>query len=175
MVVSILVVVLIVLQVLTAIGTLAILAAMVGVQRRTVESFKLLKRSDIHMECNRRFDRIMDMRDAIERTDADTREVRAFYRRFWELQFDQYVFWINAWVTDEDMHCWVQWRHGDWVENPVLGREGYAFRQSWHDCRERYMEPGFAQFMDQVFSSGAKMAMQDARNLRHAAKSDLAV
>ena len=153
----------VVLQSITALGTLVVLVMIVRTHRATLENQRLLRRSDLQMECNRRFDRIMDMRDKLEAADGELREVKAFYKRFWELQSDQYQFWINGWVTDEDMFCWVQWRHGEWVENPVLGKDEYSFRQSWHDSRERYMEPGFAEFMDQVFSQGARVAMDDAR------------
>jgi len=147
----------------TTAASVAILLVVTRIHRESVEGLKLLKRSDLHMDLNRRFDRIMDMRDRVEQTAADTREVKSFYRRFWELQSTQYLYWNNGWVTDEDMMCWVQWRQGDWEENAPLGKDGYTFRQSWLDCRERYLQPGFADFMEQVFGQGAKFAMEDTR------------
>jgi hypothetical protein len=106
------------------------------------------KRTDVLIECHRRFDSLMVDRIAILKrltsppTQDDLLQISAWAQRFWSLQFDQYEWWQHGHVDRETYCYWMLSRHREFG----LAKSGSTFEAftcitGWQEVQARWPTP----------------------------------
>jgi|SRR6266853_3447517 len=77
----------------------------------------------------------------------------AFYRRFWDLQFEQYQEWREGYITPKIFNSWMRLRHCEWEQNEKIG--GVTYQEGWQGFK-KYLgseDDGFSAYMEDVFKN----------------------
>jgi hypothetical protein len=121
------------------------------------------KKTDVLMECHRRFETLMVDRVPLVKQlasqlasspepNADLQiELRAWAQRFWSLQFDEYEWWQHGHVDTATYRYWMLSRYRDLGQAKRGSRFGkHAFIDGWDEVQKRWARP------DQIKSDGQK-------------------
>jgi hypothetical protein len=141
-------------QIVTGLGTLFILL-------RTIKSTERLKRVDMLAGLNVSWDRIVEIQTNFYTEQID--KIKMYYKRFWELQYNQYIFWVKGHVDQDIFRSWMNWRHDESLKDKeyhVYTYSGYTYLQAWNDNKEMINDKGFSKFIDDVFRLGADGAIR---------------
>ncbi|MGA3399204.1 MAG: hypothetical protein ABSC95_08280 [Acetobacteraceae bacterium] len=106
------------------------------------------KRTDVLIECHRRFDSLMVDKVGILQqlasppTQAELFRISAWAQRFWSLQFDQYEWWQHGHVDRETYCYWMLSRHREFE----LAKGGSTFEalacvSGWQEVQARWPTP----------------------------------
>jgi hypothetical protein len=108
------------------------------------------KRTDVLMECHRRFDTLMAGRAAFLKKltsssplDKGTQlEIDGWSHRFWSLQFDEYEWWQHGHVDTKKYCYWMLSRYREFSE----GKRGAPFEKivfvdGWAEVQHRWASP----------------------------------
>ena len=125
-------------QILTGFGTLTILYFTLVTTIRS-------KRTDVLMECHRRYSEVMAAESQIPETD--------WYQRFWSRQFDQFNYWDDGFVDDRTFKFWMDSRRYEYAHEPEL------YKIVWEQEKRKYGTK-FPDFVEAVFRDGAVPAMK---------------
>ena len=124
-------------QILTGIATSLILGMNMATTAR-------LKRADILMECNRRYDSLMDTRHNLMAVDTPKPEdVNYFYRKFWLFQWNQYTHWCDGHVEDHVFKLWLNSDKERYEEKGWSSIGGVSFKQSWENVSQSLATKGY--------------------------------
>jgi hypothetical protein len=80
-------------------------------------------------------------------------QAEAFYRRFWDLQLEQYQEWREGFITPEIFSSWMNFRRCEWERNEKVG--GVTYREGWEGFK-KYLgndDDGFSAYMEEVFKN----------------------
>jgi hypothetical protein len=121
------------------------------------------KKTDVLMECHRRFETLMIDRVPLVKQLASQLasspepnaglqiELRAWAQRFWSLQFDEYEWWQHGHVDTRTYRYWMLSRYRDLAQAKRGSRFGkHAFIDGWDEVQKRWARP------DQIKSDGQK-------------------
>lgn len=138
-----------------------------GAIRALTALFNQFKKPDVTMQCQERFDRLMAVRATLPQENASESLFISFYRRFWELQHDQFLFWQKG-LLDEDFYAiWLSERKVELDSATVFklhsGRS-FTCRTMWEDeCSGRYSGRPFERFMRLLIAEGHEAALSAFR------------
>ncbi len=105
----------------------------------------LMKQIDVRMECQRRFDSILeDMANAPE----DHIHVKSLYLRYWELQLVQFNCWMEKLLRDDTYMYWMSRRFLEYHVNLSIG--GIDYREGWAYAKKMLYDKNFIKFIDLV-------------------------
>ena len=93
-----------------------------------------LKQADVQMDCNRRWENLFNTRMQINsrksvKGNAPEWTVREYYRQFWSLQSDQFLYYIQGLLPENVFVGWMCERELDFKQNEDLG--GVTFAQGF--------------------------------------------
>ncbi|EKQ71345.1 hypothetical protein OsccyDRAFT_0004 [Leptolyngbyaceae cyanobacterium JSC-12] len=137
-------------QILTGVGTVLLL----------FQSFRLtkrLKKADILLEFFRRFDQLVDRREAINALGANA-DSSHYYERFWNLQNDEFTLWREGYIDDKTYEGWLAARHDEYHTNGSTGNMTY--KQGWEYAKKYNKDVNFHNFMQKVFDGNTPGAMK---------------
>jgi hypothetical protein len=107
------------------------LAVFILLSRYTAKVTREIKRADVLMEVNRKFDALS--KDCEELARQKTGDSRYYYERFWSLQSQQFQYWLQGYVTDNTFYHWMLNRKHDFTINVALC--GITFRDGWDQAK----------------------------------------
>lgn len=116
------------------------------------ERQRLLKELDLRQNCQNRYD---DLAYETKARVKSTNDAKGYYKRFWDLQFEQYQYCKDGLINREIFATWMASRHDEYKDNESVGKMPYQdgwnymaghFKKHNH---EAYAE--FVDFMNQVF------------------------
>lgn len=104
-------------------------------RKKQAQLVKNSKMTDVLLDCNKRFNEI----DLLRRS----REVNAqdYFEQFWYLQYDQYTFWKEGFVSDQTFGNWLNDRRDEWVQNNEIG--GVTYRDAWTFIKKTWKQKKF--------------------------------
>jgi len=141
-------------SVITGLGTLSILYLSLRVNKRSLLWAKQSRSSDILRECSTRFIQIYEMRN---NPDTPSNPV-TYYRLFWALQYDQYIYWQQGVIDNGVFDHWMECRKEDWRINEYVGRVSY--RRGFEIVRNQLKHDDFWGKMDNIH----RLAEQEQNN-----------
>jgi hypothetical protein len=132
------------------------------------------KKTDVLMECHRRFETLMiDKVPLVKQLgsqlasspepNADLQiELRAWAQRFWSLQFDEYEWWQHGHVDTATYRYWMLSRYRDLGQAKRGSRFGkHVFIDGWDEVQKRWARPDqikpdsqkhFIEFMGEILA-----------------------
>ncbi len=123
-----------------------------------------LKKADVFIECNRKFDQLLVEYPHIQ----NERDAMGFYERFWSLQRQQFEFWRNGLIPDEQYESWMLARRRDFsdVSSSFFNLGGKSFLEAWQQVRVNFEVPipKFTALINSIHSGmDVKVAMRNAK------------
>jgi hypothetical protein len=152
----------------------------VSVLIATLRMTKSLKRADVMNEFNRRFDALVEFAHNIEMKalqksnktgQQDLSEVDQlliqYYRRYFNLQFDQFVAYRAGLVERSIFEYWMQSRAREFI-SPTAAVAGMSYKDGWRifDNNPSWVHHKFKDFMLKVHK-GEMEALAAVNELRH--------
>ena len=125
-------------------------------REKDFERARLLKEIDIRQYCQKRYDDLAY--DAKVRVKSNE-DAKGYYKRFWDLQFEQYQYCIDGVIEEAIFETWMASRRREFDENEPVGRMRYKkgwdymaehFIKNDHGKKGAYTE--FVAFMNEVFA-----------------------
>jgi hypothetical protein len=110
-------------MVVVAVGTLAVLCM-------NFREASRMKKTDVFMECSRRYDSLVAVRDNLAVAKLNS---KAYFERFWMLQVDQYNHWRRGYIEDHVYRLWLYDRHAEFMANHSIG--GVPYRAGWETAK----------------------------------------
>jgi hypothetical protein len=135
-------------QIVTGLGTLIVLFNSLRLTRRVMKADVL---SDMH----RRFDQLGEQRaQLLEETD----KARAYYDRFWSLQYHQFLMWQQGYADDQTFRFWLGSRHDEY--HGFDGRKAekigdVTYQEGWEHAKVKWKTNPFVGLMTDVFAGHA--------------------
>jgi hypothetical protein len=109
-------------------------------QRNIVENQRDMKGIDLLVSFQQRYDALAyDARSqaSLNITDAEkSTKAMEWYRRFWDLQFEQYQYWKKGYINYDIYESWMDFRWHEWDTNDSLN--GVTYRVGWKDTKEKH-------------------------------------
>jgi hypothetical protein len=94
-----------------------------------LENSQLLKREDIEAHCNDRWQHLSSLRIDINKSTNDKRNIRPiveeYYRQFWALQTDQFIYFAQGYLPKEVYIGWLCVRRREFKRNACVGGVSY--------------------------------------------------
>jgi hypothetical protein len=134
-------------QMLTGFLTLVVLILS---YRYTGKLTRELKRADVLMEVNRKFDALIKDWEELART--GTGNPRYYYERFWSLQLQQFSYWLQGFITDHTFRQWMFARKNDFRVDTTLCC--MSFSAGWEIAKQGFQfHSDFVDFIEQIRKS----------------------
>ena len=144
----------------------------------TLRLTKSLKRAEITNEFNRRFDALTEFAHSIEikalekgiaqqsPSGIDNKSMISYYRRYFNLQFDQFVAYQSGLVERPMFEYWMLSRAREFI-SPDATVAGMSYRAAWKhfDKNPLWIHHPFNEFMSKVHKGEAE-ALAAVRGLR---------
>lgn len=111
-----------------------------------------LKSVDVLIHFNNMYDAVAYVERENLRNDpvAATQErIEQHYRRFWNLQLEQYLLFKKGFIDPDIFRYWMQCRFEEWNDNQVIG--GISYKQAWETTAKTLKQFDFFGFMNRVF------------------------
>lgn len=106
---------------------------------------RLAKSVDVVSDFRKRFDALNY--DVKEQAEQGKYPADAFYRRFWELQYEQYTMWIAGFIPDHVYRFWMSRRAQECRVRNILGMSD---DEGWNLSRSMAKDVRFVTFMERV-------------------------
>jgi hypothetical protein len=142
-------------QMVTGLLTLAVL---IWSYRYTAKVTREIKRADVLMEVNRKFDTLC--KDREELAQKETGDSKYYYERFWSLQSQQFHYWLQGLVTDYVFSQWMLNRKHEFVVDAEL--YGIKFGAGWEYAKQGFrFHSDFVEFIEEIHKgTDVRVAMQ---------------
>jgi hypothetical protein len=89
---------------------------------------------------------------------AEGIDSKQFLSRFWEVQFDQFIYWERGLIPDDFFEMWMVRRHSDWAVGPSFGISKDEFRSTFNENYAQYgrfkESRSFYEMMKAIFEAG---------------------
>jgi hypothetical protein len=139
---------------------IAIYSLVINLHRQWV-----MKQIDVRMECQRRFDSILD---DMSNAPDDEVHINSLYLRFWELQLVQFNCWMEGLLRDDTYMYWMSRRYREReVKEPV---HSVTYPDGWQHAKKMLYDKNFITFMDLVVSGKPSEAYRFGKKLTRKAR-----
>lgn len=157
------------LQIYLPILTAIILLLSLRNSNKTLAMSKEYKTVDVMLQCQKRYDKIVwDMKERVKKGE---RETDAFYDRFWNLQLEQFQYWVNGFINDKTFLYWLSCRHNEYNQPDVFGIGENSYRNSFDIFVKKYkVVTDFENLMRGCFFKQMD-TLEDLKPFKHAKKS----
>lgn len=112
----------------------------------------LLKSVDVIIHFNKVYDEIAFREHLLLQSDptaATEARVQQYYRRFWNLQLEQFFMFKKGYIEHDIFRYWMQCRQDEMKANQSLGHMSY--KQGWEQASKTLKATEFEVFMSHVF------------------------
>jgi len=124
-----------------------------------------LKVADVISDNYRRFDLLLSERARLVELEANTKtrekQIKLFYIRFWNLQSDQFNFWLQGLIPERNYLSWLKVRQQEYELDVEIAPDT-SFRKGW-DMVKKDHEEEFQKFMESVFEKGPQKTLEDKK------------
>jgi hypothetical protein len=113
---------------------------------QTVRITRDTKAVDVILQCTKRYDDLV----WVQKHQVYEKKLPAttYYIRFWNLQLEQFQFWLLGFLSDEIFKYWLTCRFKEWKEDKAEGEVGY--KDGWGRAMEVLPRSAFITFMQRV-------------------------
>ena len=141
----------------------------------TLRLTKELKKTDLMMDCNRRFDQLTELAHEINQKIFERRlkdpgyapskqeqtEARYYFQRFFSLQFDQFNAYQQGVIDKKLFHYWMRSREREYVSSGV-DVAGVTYPQAWDLLKndKNWVNHPFLDFLNMVHDGDDLKAMK---------------
>lgn len=120
---------------------------------------RALKEADLRQNCQRRYDDLAYETKARVKSESDA---KGYYKRFWDLQFEQYQYCKDGLIDPKIFATWMDSRRLEFRNDEPVGKMGY--QAGWHYMAEHFKDHDdvnrgagsyteFVNFMNDVFQA----------------------
>lgn len=117
----------------------------------------LLKSSEVIEGYHRRWDDVVKALSELTTQKPTSEAATIYYKRFWNIQHDQFSDWEECWIPNKVYKEWLKARRAEWKSNTLLS--GISYQEGWHQVRGQYAgsasqtDNKFVLCMDRVLTS----------------------
>lgn len=121
----------------------------------STETQRQFKAVDLRQYCQKRYD---DLAYDTKLRASEPNQAKIYYRRFWDLQFEQYQYCRDGLIEPQIYATWMAARRLEWDSNEPVG--GVEYQKGWTDMKDFFLHHDyggrgdykeFVDFMDGVF------------------------
>lgn len=112
----------------------------------------VLKTVDVMIHFNKVYDDVAYREHSSLQSDplaATPARVQQHYRRFWNLQLEQFIMFRKGFIEPDIFRYWMQCRYDEMKANEVVG--DMTYKQGWEQASKTLKRTDFEIFMNHVF------------------------
>jgi len=120
---------------------------------------KKLKQIDVQMKCQERFERLKF--EVLPSVRNIIGQENAYYQRFWTLQFEQFQYYMNGFISEQIYWSWLRSIEIDAEKNESIGMELYI--DAWERVRQDFIVSNqkFVSLIDSVHKGELPSSAQE--------------